>query len=353
MQTRVAASTGANARVPPACLSLQRARVAQRPSRNCCRQGAEQLLCLPAGAAPPEHVVIFVQDAAAQDPTLAVAASLLRHIPAEAVFLGIHDEQAPEQSRGTALRDLLDLRNSALVRHGLDTRTELRSGDAGTELLARAGESRALDAGPRHESLDAHWPAASAKSSSKPGAATPACSYARRRPAGGGIVEMSAGSQAECAAGFRPDVRVHDVLPQRTVLLRSLRWCSRPRRLTWQEFTGILLDERALASYRLSSARHWIAAADQRGVRVHRGVVAGALRLPGRRSWMPVIDLPFALPTAVSRHRTPPPCSRDPAGLARSSPSRACRSPTPGSASWSHHPDRTAVRRAVGATALV
>jgi len=99
------------------------------------RHGAEQLLCLPPGVSPPEHVVISVQGAAAQDPTLAVAASLLRHIPAQAVYLGFHAEQAPEHARGTALRELLNLRNAALDRHGLDMRTELRTGDARTELL--------------------------------------------------------------------------------------------------------------------------------------------------------------------------------------------------------------------------
>jgi sulfate transport system ATP-binding protein len=155
MQTRVAASTCAMHGVPPGMPVVATGPGSAAVVEGLLRRGAEQLLCLPAGAAPPEHVVIFVQDAAAQDPTLAVAASLLRHIPAEAVFLGIHDEQAPEHSRGTALRDLLDLRNAALVRHGLDTRTELRSGDAGTELLRELAphERSMLVLG--HGSLDA------------------------------------------------------------------------------------------------------------------------------------------------------------------------------------------------------
>jgi len=155
MQTRVAASTGTIHGVPPGMPVVATGPGSAAAVEELLRRGAEQLLCLPAGAAPPEHVVIFVQDAAAQDPTLAVAASLLRHIPAEAVFLGIHDEQAPEQSRGTALRDLLDLRNSALVRHGLDTRTELRSGDAGTELLRELANHERSMLVLGHESLDA------------------------------------------------------------------------------------------------------------------------------------------------------------------------------------------------------
>jgi hypothetical protein len=145
MHTRLAVSIGAARAVPPGMPVVATGPGSAAVVEELLRNGAEQLLCLPAGAEPPEHVVIFVQGAAAQDPTLAVAASLLRHIPAEAVFLGIHDEQAPEQSRGTALRDLLDLRNTALERHGLDTRTELRTGDAGEELLRElAGHERSM-----------------------------------------------------------------------------------------------------------------------------------------------------------------------------------------------------------------
>jgi sulfate transport system ATP-binding protein len=155
MQTRVAASMDAGHGVPPGMPVVATGPGSAAVVEGLLRLGAEQLLCLPAGAAPPENVVIFVQDASAQDPTLAVAASLLRHIPAEAVLLGIHDEQAPEQSRGTALRELLDLRNAALVRHGLDTRTELRSGDAGTELLRELARHERSMLVLGHGSLDA------------------------------------------------------------------------------------------------------------------------------------------------------------------------------------------------------
>ena len=135
MQTRVAASTGVAHRVPAGMPVVATGPGSAAVVEGLLRHGAEQLLCLPPGVLPPEHVVIFVQDTAAQDPTLAVAASLLRHIPAQAVYLGIHLEQEPEQSRGAALREILDLRNVALARHGLDMRTELRTGDTGTELL--------------------------------------------------------------------------------------------------------------------------------------------------------------------------------------------------------------------------
>ena len=135
MQTRVAVSTSDSSRVPPGMPVVASGPGSAPVVEGLLKLGAEQLLCLPVGMALPEHVVIFVQDAAAQDSTLAVAASLLRHIPAQAVCLGIRPERAPDEAGGTALRDLLDLRNAALARHGLDMRTELRSGDADTELL--------------------------------------------------------------------------------------------------------------------------------------------------------------------------------------------------------------------------
>jgi len=135
MQTRVASSTGEACRVPAGMPVVSTGTGSAAQVEGLMRQGAERLLCLPPGALPPDHVLIFVQEAAAQDATLAVAASLLRHIPAEAVYLGIYPEDGPEQSRTAALRELLDLRNTALERHGLDMRTELRAGDATTELL--------------------------------------------------------------------------------------------------------------------------------------------------------------------------------------------------------------------------
>ena len=70
--------------------------------------------------------------------------------------------------------------------------------------------------------------------------------------------------------------------------------------LTWQEFAGILLDERALASYRLSFGAALLAAVINA---VFGFIVAWSLvryDFPGRRLVDAVIDLPFALPTAVS-----------------------------------------------------
>jgi hypothetical protein len=97
--------------------------------------GAEQLICLPESAPLPKHVVIVVADIEARSRTFAVAASLLRHIPAEAVYLSIHAADTPPPDRAEAMRALLDARSAALADHGLDMRTEIRLGDPVPELM--------------------------------------------------------------------------------------------------------------------------------------------------------------------------------------------------------------------------
>jgi sulfate transport system permease protein len=70
--------------------------------------------------------------------------------------------------------------------------------------------------------------------------------------------------------------------------------------LSWPEFLEILLDERAVASYRLTFGAALLAAIVNA---VFGFIVAWSLvryDFPGRRLVDAVIDLPFALPTAVS-----------------------------------------------------
>ena len=98
--------------------------------------GAHQVLCLPPGAELPGRVVIHVHDPVARGATFAVAASLLRHLHAEAVYLALQDASLAESGRATSLRDLLGARSAALSGHGLDLRTELRLGDPRVELRA-------------------------------------------------------------------------------------------------------------------------------------------------------------------------------------------------------------------------
>jgi sulfate transport system permease protein len=70
--------------------------------------------------------------------------------------------------------------------------------------------------------------------------------------------------------------------------------------LSWQDLVRILLDERAVASYRLSFGAAFIAALVNA---VFGFIVAWSLvryEFPGRKLVDAVIDLPFAMPTAVS-----------------------------------------------------
>jgi hypothetical protein len=63
-----------------------------------------------------------------------VAASLLRHVSAEAVYLGIVPEGRPGAARPAPMRALLDARSEAQQTHGLEMRTELAIGETVTEL---------------------------------------------------------------------------------------------------------------------------------------------------------------------------------------------------------------------------
>ncbi|HMN44203.1 MAG TPA: ABC transporter ATP-binding protein [Povalibacter sp.] len=103
--------------------------------------GAAEVLVLPDQLVPPQRVLIHWADDAARRATLAVAASLLRHVPAEAVYVGILPESAGETQRPAGMRTLLDARSEAQAVHGLEMRTELRFGAAADELHRQLSES--------------------------------------------------------------------------------------------------------------------------------------------------------------------------------------------------------------------
>jgi sulfate transport system permease protein len=84
------------------------------------------------------------------------------------------------------------------------------------------------------------------------------------------------------------------------VLLPLAALAFKAASLTWPEFVKILLDPRSVASYRLSFGAALLAAAVNA---VFGFIVAWSLvryDFPGRRLVDALIDLPFALPTAVS-----------------------------------------------------
>jgi hypothetical protein len=141
MQTRVATRVGQFERAPPGMPALATGPGCASAAEWQLAHGAVQLLCVPPAAPLPNHVVIHTLDADARRATLAVAASLLRHVAAEAVYLGIQRPSSPEAERAAHMRDLLDARSSALADHGLDMRTELRSGDTPEQLQQELASS--------------------------------------------------------------------------------------------------------------------------------------------------------------------------------------------------------------------
>ena len=106
------------------------------------RRGAREVLVLPEQPAVPQRVLIHWMGDASRSATLAVSASVLRHVAAEAVYVSIFpEERAGEQRHG--LRELLDARSEAQLAHGLEMRTELRFGDVASELARRLAETPA------------------------------------------------------------------------------------------------------------------------------------------------------------------------------------------------------------------
>jgi sulfate/thiosulfate transport system ATP-binding protein len=104
-------------------------------------RGAEEVFVLPANAPSPQRVLIHWADEGARAATLAVSASLLRHVSAEAVYVDVKPDSTPEAERPQGMRALLDARSEAQAVHGLEMRTELRFGDVTSELVRRLGES--------------------------------------------------------------------------------------------------------------------------------------------------------------------------------------------------------------------
>jgi sulfate transport system ATP-binding protein len=133
MQTRITIRTTRTASAPPGMPVLAAGPGAAGTALWNLAHGASQVLVLPPGAELPARIVVL-PGAEAGIGALGVAASLLRHVPAESVLLAIHEAETPERERASHLRVLLDARSKALLDHGLDHRTELRFGDPDTEL---------------------------------------------------------------------------------------------------------------------------------------------------------------------------------------------------------------------------
>ncbi|HYM34400.1 MAG TPA: ATP-binding cassette domain-containing protein, partial [Steroidobacteraceae bacterium] len=116
----------------------------EKSSANCrwlLARGAREILLLPEQYTPPQRVLIHWTGESVRRATLAVSASVLRHVPAEAIYVGILPGATPEAQRPSGVRDLLDARSEAQALHGLDMRTELRFGDVAQELTRQLAEA--------------------------------------------------------------------------------------------------------------------------------------------------------------------------------------------------------------------
>jgi ABC-type Fe3+/spermidine/putrescine transport system ATPase subunit len=103
--------------------------------------GAEEILILPEHAASPQRVLIHWTAESARSATLAVSASVLRHLAAEAIYVEVVPEQTAASERARGIRALLDARSEARAAHGLEIRTEMRFGVAAQALEQRLNES--------------------------------------------------------------------------------------------------------------------------------------------------------------------------------------------------------------------
>jgi hypothetical protein len=103
-------------------------------------RGAEEVFVLPPNAPSPQRVLIHWADEDARAATLAVSASLLRHLSAEAIYVDVMPHGTPEHQRPHGMRALLDARSEA-QQQGLEMRTELRIGNVASELARQLGNS--------------------------------------------------------------------------------------------------------------------------------------------------------------------------------------------------------------------
>jgi sulfate/thiosulfate transport system ATP-binding protein len=103
--------------------------------------GVEEILILPEQASSPQRVLIHWTDDSARRATLAVSASVLRHLAAEAIYVDVLPEETLAPERSSGIRALLDARSEARAAHGLEIRTEMRFGVAAHALQQRLDES--------------------------------------------------------------------------------------------------------------------------------------------------------------------------------------------------------------------
>ncbi len=106
-------------------------------------RGTQRFLCIPASDRLPKRVVICTDSDAARPATLALVASVMRHLPTEATFVSVQSPSALRADVANSFQRLLDARAELLETHGLDIRTDVQIGefDEWVVTLALGGDS--------------------------------------------------------------------------------------------------------------------------------------------------------------------------------------------------------------------
>jgi sulfate/thiosulfate transport system permease protein len=100
--------------------------------------------------------------------------------------------------------------------------------------------------------------------------------------------------------GFRLTLGVTVLYLGLLVLLPLAALALRASSLSWSQFVGAVTGPRALAAYRLSAGASLVAALVNAFFGVIVAWVLARYRFPGRRFLDALVDVPFALPTAVA-----------------------------------------------------
>jgi ABC-type Fe3+/spermidine/putrescine transport system ATPase subunit len=91
-------------------------------------RGTQRLLCIPPQSPLPRRVLICTDSDAARPSTLALVASVIRHLHTEATFVSVQSPAAARSDVTHSFRRLLDARAELLETHGLDIRTDVHIG---------------------------------------------------------------------------------------------------------------------------------------------------------------------------------------------------------------------------------
>ena len=247
--------------------------------------------------------VIHTLDAESRRATLAVAASLLRHVAAEADLPRHPARRRPPRRSGR--RTCATCSTRARPRSPTTASTCAPScvpATSAEELQKElaAYERSMLVLGTSNPAA-IQWDWLESLLEGTPERPVLIVNAARAEPAAD-VLSMAASwfRQPSILPGFGLTLGFTTFFLSALVLLPLAALVFKTTSLTWSEFLDVVLDERALASYRLSFGAALLAATVNA---VFGFIVAWSLvryEFPGRRLVDALIDLPFALPTAVS-----------------------------------------------------